>query len=358
MSTAELRALLALLIFYLLLILSLFGAAMVRALVWRKQETGSAAVLPEIREALVDYASGSNDLARLNAFAAKRRPDVARALLEFQGTLGGGALDRLCILALDLGLVREWLQEADSRDPVRRRRAFAQLAFVSAYEPCRRLTGDLLAGALEDPDPEVALAAARALIYTGGPEEVQYAFEMAASRSLLIRILLAEDLRRHTAALCERGVPRILRDSDPRRVTAALEMMAAWERTVPLANLGPLLAHADQSVRVQALRLAPLASHSPENRAAITAALEDPDPEVSQAAAAAAGRMRLTEAVPVLTRLLREAPARVARAAAGALALMPPRGWHILEDLSGASNRTAAAAAAEALGRLRRKACA
>jgi HEAT repeats len=358
MIIIELRAAAALLSFFFILMLSLVAAAIVRGFACRKNESHSAAVLPEIREALVDYASGSNDLTRLDAFAAKRRPEVARALLEFQGSVGGSALDRLCILALDLGFVREWIKETDSRDPIRRRRAFAQLAFVSAYEPCRRLTDDLLLRALEDPDPEVELAAARALIHTGEPEAVESVFAMAASRSLLIRVLLAEDLRLHTGALCDLGSPAILCDGEPRRTAAALEMMVAWERTVPLQDLDRLLRHDDTAVRIQALRLAPLAPHSAENQAAVSAALEDADPEVVRAAAAASGRMRLAAAIPALTRLLREAPASVARSAAAALAKMPPRGWQILRELSCASERTAAAAAAEALGRLRRKACA
>ena len=78
------------------------------------------------------------------------RIDSATAILEFQGTAGGGARDRLCELTLDLGLIHDWLPDVKSRDTARRRVAFANLAFVCSYEPCLRLVGDLLVTALED----------------------------------------------------------------------------------------------------------------------------------------------------------------------------------------------------------------
>ena len=136
---------------------------------------------PEIQEALVDHLAGSADLARIQRLAHTSRRDVADAITGFQGTVGGGALDRLCELALNLGLVHDWVHDAHSRDAVRRRSAFARLAFVSVYEPCRRVTGDLLFQALDDSDPEVWLWACRSAIVSGTGQQIEAVFEVAVT---------------------------------------------------------------------------------------------------------------------------------------------------------------------------------
>lgn len=342
--------------FYGLLMFALFLVAMVRGLAWRRQSNASAALLPEIRDALVDHLAGSDDLTRIQRLARTSRRDVADAIFSFQGTVGGSALDRLCDLALNLALVHDWVNDAHSRDAVRRRTAYARLAFVSVYEPCRRVAGDLLFQALDDPDPEVWLWACRSVIQSGTGEQIEAVFELAVSQSLLIRILLTEALRRHAAPLCEHAVPEALRSTDSRRVLAVLDILVAWERAIAIDSLRDLLEHRVKDIRIQALRLAPLVPLVPENRAAIVHALADTDPEVSTAAALSAGRLQIAEALPLLARMLRLAPAELARTAAAALAEMPPRGWQALEEFSASSNPVTAAAAAGALGRARRKA--
>ena len=92
MTKIELSATVALLVGYGLLMLAMFLAAFGRAFRKRKQETRSAAIQPEIRDALVDYLSGNNDLTRLRAFAQNHRRDVIDAILVFQGALTGSAL--------------------------------------------------------------------------------------------------------------------------------------------------------------------------------------------------------------------------------------------------------------------------
>ncbi len=264
-------------------------------------------------------------------------------------------MDRLCDLSLRLGLLNDWVAEARSRDPIRRRAAYVRLAFVSGYEPCRRVIGELLFQALNDADPEVWLCACRAMIQSGSREQVEAVFKLAVGRSALVRILLTEPLRRHAAQLCERAVPEALRSEDSKRVLAALDILVAWERAIPIEDLRGLLEHRSRDIRIQSLRLAPLVPLVPENRAAIVRALVDKDPEVSTAAALSAGRLQIAEALPLLARMLRLAPAELARTAAAALADMPPRGWETLEELSVSDNPVTAAAALGALGRARRK---
>jgi HEAT repeat protein len=338
-----------------LLMFALFVVAMVRSLVSRRRSNASGAILPEIHEALIDHLAGGDDLARIQRLMRSSRRNVADAIVSFQGTVGGNALDRLCDLALKAGLVHDWVHDAHSRDSVRRRTAFARLAFVSAYEPCRRVTGDLMFHALKDSDPEVWLWACRAVIQAGVPDQIEAVFELAVSESLLIRILLTEALRRYAAPLCEYVVPETLRSPEWRRILAVLDILVAWERAVAIDNLPDLLEHRVKDVRLQALRLAPLVPLTPENRAAIVRALTDDDPEVSTAAALSAGRLQIVEALYLLARMLRLAPAELARTAAAALAEMPPRGWQALEELSANTNPVTAAAAAGALECARRK---
>ncbi len=90
------------------------------------------------------------------------------------------------------------------------------------------MAGDLLLHALQDADPEVRLPAARALVQSGTIDDLGQVFRLAVSQTLLIRILLAEDLRRHATELCEKVIPEILAGDDPRQVVAALQILVAW----------------------------------------------------------------------------------------------------------------------------------
>src|ERR1700676_3964344 len=125
MSKIEFSATVALLVCFGLLMLGMFFVAFGRAFVRRKKENTSAAVLPEIRDALVDYISGNNDLTCLREFATKRPADVTHAIMAFQGNLSGSALDRLLALTIEFSLLNSWIEETRSRDPIRRRAAFA-----------------------------------------------------------------------------------------------------------------------------------------------------------------------------------------------------------------------------------------
>jgi HEAT repeat protein len=333
----------------------LLGLLARRASRVRQQAATAEALVPEIRDTLVDYLAGSNDETRIREFVRTNRQDVANAVLSFQGTVSGSARDRLCDLALQLALVQDWGQETRSKEPAIRRAAYARLAFVCAYEPCQRVVGDLVTRALEDADPEVRLPAARALAQSGSMAEIGRVFVLAASQNLMIRILLTEDLRKYSAELCAQAVPAILKSDDPKRVLAALDMLVAWERALPLVGLHELFER-DRQIRIAALRLAPLVPLTPENRYAILRELTDTDTEVSTAAALTAGRLRLREAMPSLARCVRTGTAELARMAASAMAAMPPQGWETLEELAAGPSAAAALIASVALEKAKRKA--
>jgi HEAT repeat protein len=332
--------------------LALFTAAMIRAFRSRRGDRAAEAALPRIQDALVLFLAGGNDVAALGGFAKSQRPELTEAILGFRNTVSGATRDRLCDLALDLGLVRDWCEGTSSRDPIRRRAAFARLSFACANESCRRVAGELLARGLEDTDREVRLAAARALIQTGARAELERVFEFAISQPLLVRILLADHLRRHAMALCERAIPEALRGPDA-RVRATLEMVVSWERAIPVGDLASLLMHRERSIRLLALRLATASSVTAANRAAIVQSLADEDVEICAEAAVCAGRLKLEESVTLLARCLRRGPAELARNAAEALAAMPPAGLLVLEEMSAGPDAATVAAALSALAGIR-----
>ncbi len=336
--------------------LGMFAVLLKRSMKWRERARISAELQPQIRQELVAYLAGSENGAVIKAFVDKSRRDVDEALLTFQGTVGGGARDRLCELSIQHALIYEWCTDARSKDPTRRRTAFARLAFVCAYEPCRRLAGDILQEALNDPDGEVRFYAWRSLVQSGSIEEIEKLFEAALSQSLLIRILLTEELRRYAVPLCERAAIWALQSNESERVLAALEMLVAWERAVPIPDLGNLIGHNDRRIRIQALRLAPLVPLEEADFAAIVRILVGDDPEAAVEAARTFGRLQFVGALPALARCLRSGNALLARTAAEALAQMPPLGWATLEEMTSSPSPITAGAAGESLDRAQRKA--
>jgi len=340
---------------YALFLIAMFAVLWKRASGRLQRAVHARTHTPQIRDALVNYLSGSNDQTLIREFARTERGDLEDTLLEFHGTVGGSARDRLCGLALELTLVHDWCNEANSKDRLVRRKAYARLSFVCAYEPCRRVAGDLLLQALKDGDPEVRLSAARALVQSGTIDELGQVFRLAVSQSLLIRILLAEDLRRHATELCERAIPEVLFGDNSKQTVAALQILVAWERALPLADLHKLLESDQREVRLEALRLAKLVPLSMENRSALLRFLREGDEDENTQAALTAGRLRLQEALPSLARCLRTGTSELAGIAASALAEMPPKGWQTLQEIAGGCD-TAALIAAAALERGRRKA--
>ncbi len=327
--------------------------ALLRGLRRRRRAQAMAAILPEMRSVLVDYLAGADKGEELRGFLKRDASALTDAILSFRGAVGGGARERLCELAQDLGLVHEWCSQARSRSAVDRRQVHDRLAFVSAYEPCRRMTGEIQLAALEDPDGAVRISAARGLIQAGEADVLNRVFEFAISSNVLARAALAADLRRYAAELSQEAIPSALSSPDNPTVLAALEVLLAWQCAVVIPDFDRLLEHSDRSVRLHAFRLAPLVPLTAQARSALVKALEDSDPEIAAAAALSAGRLRIEESLPHLAELARGSGTEVARSAAAAIATMPPQGWKALEEMSSGPNRLMAQIARAALARVR-----
>jgi len=179
---------------------------------------------------------------------------------------------------------------------------------------------------------EVRFAAARGLAYSADIEEIKQVFELAISQNSLGRVLLTESLRPHAVALCATVVSEALRSTDEARVQSALEIALAWERAVPLMDLHRLIADGSPSIRQLSLRLLPLVPSSPENESVVIRALSDKMRSTALEAVVAAGRLRIEAAIPGLTHFLKWGDQELSRAAADALADIPPRGWEILQE--------------------------
>ena len=352
MTPVALRAALQLLGGYTLVIVALFLAAVIRGWSWKKRNDRSARLHPQIQQALINYIAGSDDLTQLKQLTAESRADVAKGILDLQAAVSGASRDRVCRLTLDLALVHKWREETLSRDPVKRRQAFSALAMLSASEPVRRVTGEFLERALEDSDRDVRLYAAQCIGEFGEPEQVQKVFGMALGENLLGRALLSGPLRSHCMDLCATALPAVFRSGSKDKILAALELVVAWERAIPLTGLHKLMDSPEREIRIQALRTAPLVVPEKEDENAILRALMDPDTEIAMAAAAAAGRRRMTAALASLARCLRQGNTALARTAAGALLALPPKGIATLQELSISPDEITANAAREALGRI------
>jgi len=336
---------------YVLWVFGMFAVALLRSRAQRRRDARSQAVLPLMREALVEYVAGNEDRSRFARFIKQSRRDMESAILALQPTVGGEARDRVCELTMEQALLHQWCQETASRDLMKRRAAFENLAFVCSYEPCRRLAGDLLPAGMKDPDAHVRFSAALASLQAGEPRQVESVFQLALSEDLLTRVLLADELRRHAPLLCKRAIPEILASGDPDRIVPALDILIAWQRALPL-DLKSVLVSERRDIRERALRLTPMAPQTADTDAAIVAALGDPDLEIALIGANCAGRLHVDAAVPALTRAVTHGGRELARSAAAALAKLPPSGWASLRELGESSNPAVAGMAAEALARV------
>jgi len=303
---------------------------------------------PLITTKACEYLSGSARLAELEAIRRRDPDSLERGIAELLLRVHGAARKRLSDLAARLGLVDLWIARYRSRFRGRRAEAIRLLALLD----CRAANGTLVE-ALADEDDEIKLEASRALVRGAGPREIKEVFRTAVRESLLVRAVLVEALRPHAALLCRIALPEALADPDEKVVRTALQIVRAWGKALPLAGLVPPLHHPDPRIRSAALAILPQFPDKFEFAGSIRLALSDSDDRVRTAAAATAGRLRLSAVAPDLERCLETSGPDACLAAAYAIAHLGRDAWPRLDGQIRKSRSTAAAAALEALERAR-----
>jgi HEAT repeat protein len=248
--------------------------------------------------------------------------DCVRAELS---CITGSAHRHLSQVACELGLQQKWIRQLRSQRPLHRRRAVRLLA---SLEPS--MSRFMLVTALSDDDEEVRIEASRALIRWGEREEIEAVLKFIATQPLMLRALVAEDLR-PVMTICEPLMSELLCSDDVRIVMGVLDIIEAWQKTFSIAGFERLLNHPSAEVRVRALRLAPYIHDASRSEHAVLAALLDQNYEIRATAAYSAGRMNLRNAIPYLQSFLRTGDDRVALAAAKALSRLGDDGMASLE---------------------------
>ena len=302
-----------------------------------------------ILDALVAHSAGADRSGELSRLYRSHATDVEQCVSVILSTITGASRDRISQLAAALGVIARWRRQCRSTRVATRRTAIAYLGQLAGGSGVPALLS-----ALEDPEPEIQLDAARNALRSGRRRsDIESVFAFAVRAPLLARAILADELRAHALVLCERALPDWLQLGDRDQILIVLEMIEAWGRALPLADVAPLARHADREVRARALRVLTFVEHAANLQAEIVHHLGDDDPRVRGAAAFAAGRLVIEVADGPLARCLRDPHPEVALAAGFALAELGPVGVAALEREISASHRPAALVALEALERVK-----
>jgi hypothetical protein len=288
-------------------------ALMVVALVARKQQNvmrlaRSHRIVPLIQEALALHAIGIDQRQHLEQLRRQSPGDVRNTLFSMLASTRGQPRDRIAAVASDLGLVEQHGQDT--------------IEWI------------------------------RNLIRVGHAERFEQIVTAVARQNLLVRAIAAEELATYAALIAETQIGAVLQSPDPDVVVAALEMLRAWRRALHIHDFLPLLAHPDARVRSSALLALPYAAADarPEVMATpVMASLVHASAQVRAAAATAAGRMGISDAVHALAVRLTDSDRQVAVAAAFALASLGERGNAMLQRVVLSPDRVAASVAFEAL---------
>jgi HEAT repeat protein len=302
---------------------------------------------PLLREKLTLHLAGADQWTFLRRAHKRHLRELEDCLVEILASVNGTGTERLTDVAQQFGLVQRWQNQCRSRNRKRRRQGISRLCLVG------RTAQRALLQALLDSDSQVKVEAARALACSGDRAMLVEVFNMALEQNLLMRAILTEALRPRARELYHSAVAQALVSKDPKRTVAALQMLRAWGKSAVIPELPNMLSHPTPAVRAAALQLIPQAGLTPECERQIWNALEDTDPEVRAAAAEVCGKLRLYSALFLLKRSLRDTAAAAALASARALAELGARGCSLLESEVVSGEPLRAAAALEALERVK-----
>ncbi|MEW6126115.1 MAG: HEAT repeat domain-containing protein [Acidobacteriota bacterium] len=304
-------------------------------------------ILPVIRELLAAHTLGDDRLAELRELNGDYPDEVEQSLAHFLTSFTGEARDRISELAVNLGLLRRWVKRSKSFNPARREEAILRIGQLTCDE-----ASDLLFAALKDDEPGARTEAYRALIRSEQPDRIAQVFPFIASESLLVRALLVDELQPHALFLIKAVIPELISSNDAKKIMATFELIGAWKNILPLADVFHLLDHSEPEVRAKALRALSYTMAGEELEIRIINAFEDEHHEVKIAAAYAAARLKIEQALEKLEHCLQDAREEVRRAAAYALAQLGAKGTAVLEREMLSANHYTASTALEMLERV------
>ncbi len=325
----------------------LLAFSLFKKLVRQHRDSRAARVSPAIRELLGQHASGTDCLRDIRDVRVAYPREVEKCLVEFLQMVRGEGRERLAQLAVDLLFVKQWQHQFHSRDLSRRKKAVAHLSLLP-----RTLAGDVLREAMSDPDDSVRMHTARHIVSNLQPGELQHVFDLVVHGPLVTRMVLAEDLRPYALELAMEAIPAVFESGQIHSTRAALDVLRAWGKFLPLPQVYPLLRHSDPGVRAAALLVLPLVPRLPQIEAEVLHALNDPVEQVRGMAVRTAAKFGISNALPQLVRCLHGQDAQTAAVAADALARLGPDGYRILEQEMVNGSALAASAALEALQQL------
>ena len=277
-----------------------------------------------IRELLSDHAVGGQNLEALKQIGRGQRSLIEHCLAELLFSVRGEAKRSLTDVAVALGFVSEWKQRAKSWSITERRFAISTLAETGLAEAT-----DTLHAALTDPDAQIRLMSARSLARSSGASAKEM-FAYALSQPLLIRALLAEELKKHAAVISAADL--FLPLGNRAQLLAALGIILSWRCSVQVPGLQDLLNDPDPEIAEAALRILPYAGEPAAQEEQLQTAFNRPEPSIRSVAAAIQGRLQICSATPCLTRGLSDPDCSVVYSCASAIAELGPDWWPLLES--------------------------
>ena len=269
---------------------------------------------------------------------------LERTIAHTLKTVKADGRDRVARFAIEAGFAAEWEEACYARSQRERKRAICLLGLIA---PVAGNTHILVA--LSDEYAEVRGDAYRALLASGDSAEAGRVFRSVLKEPLLLRALLADDLKRHAATLWEQTIPAVLAEARDEETARCLEMLIAWKRALPSFDIAPWLAEGrNPSLQQLALALAPYVWTDEAVEERVAAALQSGSLDVRCAATQAVGRLKLERLIPQLESAL-AGEKQLAVAAGAALAELGALGEASLGRTVVGHQRKAAAVAMEAL---------
>jgi HEAT repeat protein len=328
-------------------------------------------IRPAIRDRVLALAFEGESWSSVVPQGGPGRRVLEDSIAQTLASVKAAGRERVARFAVEHGFAAEWAKRLSSGSKGDRRWAIFLLGLIAPVAG-----NTVLLPALADEQATVRAEAYRALLVTGGRAGVDRVFRLLLEESLLMRALLADDLKRHAGYLLANTIPRVLQAGTVAEVTRCFEMLVAWKRAMPSLDVRPWLGgDQDPGVRRLALALLPYVVTDDSIAEHVAAALESADIDVQCAAAEAAGRLKLERLMPLLERAVAgnspeprgaaerqsdfqvstrhsfraDEGKRLALASATAMAEMGEAGERTLERILMGPDRKAAAVAMEAL---------